>query len=145
MYIFVIIKVRFHGVLPISFVILTTARVFSISSARGNLLWCVLSVLVNRVCRTGGHYWDHYPGQVIAAYLKIGQAVDFNNGCYIFKWHDNVIKWKHFRVTGPLWGESTGDRSIPLKRGQWRGALLFFFICAWTNGNKNTLWRKYLQ
>ena len=30
--------------------------------------------------------------------------------------HDDVIKWKHFRVTGPLWGESTGDRRIPLTK-----------------------------
>ena len=33
------------------------------------------------------------------------------------------------RVTGPLF---TGHRS-PYK-GQWRGALIFFFICAWING-----------
>ena len=28
--------------------------------------------------------------------------------------HDCVIKWKHFRVTDPLWGESTGHRGILL-------------------------------
>ena len=27
--------------------------------------------------------------------------------------HDDVIKLNHFRVTGPLWGESTGHRWIP--------------------------------
>ena len=32
-----------------------------------------------------------------------------------------------FRVTGRLWGES-------LHKGQWRGALMFSLICAWTNG-----------
>ena len=39
-----------------------------------------------------------------------------------------------FRVTGPLWGESTGHRHVdsPLK-GQWRGALIFSLICALTN------------
>ena len=26
-------------------------------------------------------------------------------------YHDDVIKWKHFRVTGPLWGEFTGQSS----------------------------------
>ena len=26
----------------------------------------------------------------------------------------NIIKWKLSYVTGPLWGESTGDRWIPL-------------------------------
>ena len=28
--------------------------------------------------------------------------------------HDVVIKWKNFRVTDPLWGESAGHRWIPL-------------------------------
>ena len=36
---------------------------------------------------------------------------------------------KIFRVTGPLWGEST-DRP---HKSQWHGALMFSFICAWTN------------
>ena len=39
-----------------------------------------------------------------------------------------------FRVTGPLCGEFTGSRWIPLKKGQWRGALMFSLICAWKNG-----------
>ena len=30
--------------------------------------------------------------------------------------HDDVIKGKHFRVTSPLWGESTGYRCIPLTK-----------------------------
>ena len=30
-----------------------------------------------------------------------------------------------FRVTGPLWGEFTGR--------EWREALVFSFICTWTN------------
>ena len=38
-----------------------------------------------------------------------------------------------FRVTGPLWGESTGHPH----KGQWRGALIFSFIYAWTNGWAN--------
>ena len=41
--------------------------------------------------------------------------------------HDDVIKWKHFRDTDPLCGESTG---------QWRGALIFSLMCAWTNSSK---------
>ena len=42
--------------------------------------------------------------------------------------HDDVIKWKYFRVTGPL---------SPHK-GQWRGALMFSLIYAWTNGWVNS-------
>ena len=48
--------------------------------------------------------------------------------------HFDVIKWKHFRVTGLWWGESTGHRRIPLTEGQWRGALIFSLVCAWRNG-----------
>ena len=43
------------------------------------------------------------------------------------------------RVTGPLWGESTGHLSVNSPhKGQWRGALMFSLIYAWTNG-----WAKY--
>ena len=31
-------------------------------------------------------------------------------------WHDDVIKREHFHVTGPLWGESTCHRWIPLTK-----------------------------
>ena len=44
--------------------------------------------------------------------------------------HDDVIKWKHFRVTGHLCGDS------PYK-GQWRGAFIFSLICVWINGLVN--------
>ena len=30
--------------------------------------------------------------------------------------HDDVTKGKYFRVTGPLWGESTGHWWIPLTK-----------------------------
>ena len=33
-----------------------------------------------------------------------------------FMIHDGVIKWKHFPVTGPLRGEFTGHRRIPLTK-----------------------------
>ena len=40
-----------------------------------------------------------------------------------------------FRVTGPLCGEFTDHRWIPLttQQGQWRGALMFSLICVWIN------------
>ena len=34
----------------------------------------------------------------------------------IVTFHDDVIKWKHWRVTGPLWGECTVNRWIPLTK-----------------------------
>ena len=38
-----------------------------------------------------------------------------------------------FRITGPLWGEPVDSPH----KGQWRGALVFSLICAWTNGWDN--------
>ena len=44
--------------------------------------------------------------------------------------HDDVIKWKHFPR---YWPFVRSPVSSPHKR-QWRGALVFFFICVWMNG-----------
>ena len=41
-----------------------------------------------------------------------------------------------FRVTGPLWRESTGHRWFS-SQTQWRGAVMFSLICNWTNGWAN--------
>ena len=50
--------------------------------------------------------------------------------------HDDVIKWKHFHVTGPLCGELTGP-----------GELTFSLICAringWVNNSKAGNLRRY--
>ena len=48
--------------------------------------------------------------------------------------HDNVIKWKHFPR---YWPFVRGIHQSPVNsphKGQWRGALMFSLICAWTNG-----------
>ena len=39
-----------------------------------------------------------------------------------------------FRVTGPLCGEFHRSSVNSPHKGQWRGALMFYLICAWTNG-----------
>ena len=49
-------------------------------------------------------------------------------------WHDDVIKWKHFLR---YWPFVRGIHRLPVNsphKGQWRGALMFSLICAWTNG-----------
>ena len=43
-----------------------------------------------------------------------------------------------FRVTGPLWGEFTGHRWIPITKASEAELWCFFFIYAWTNGWINT-------
>ena len=46
--------------------------------------------------------------------------------------HDDVIKWKHFPRHWPF--VRGIHRGPALHKGQWRGALVLFLICAWTNG-----------
>ena len=45
----------------------------------------------------------------------------------LIRFHDDVIKWKHFRLTGPLWGEFTGDRWIPLTKANDAGLWSFLW------------------
>ena len=47
--------------------------------------------------------------------------------------HDGAIKLIHFRITGSLRGESVDSPHT----GQWRGALMFYLTCTWTNGWAN--------
>ena len=52
-----------------------------------------------------------------------------------------------FRVTGHLCGELTGPQWIPRIKGQWRGALMFYLICArindWVNNCEAGDLRRY--
>ena len=51
--------------------------------------------------------------------------------------NDDIIKWKHFPRYWPfVWGIHRSPVNSPHK-GQWRGALMFSLICAWTNGRVN--------
>ena len=40
--------------------------------------------------------------------------------------HDDVIKWKHFRITGHLCGEFTGPGEFPAQRPVTRSFDVFF-------------------
>ena len=50
--------------------------------------------------------------------------------------HDDVIKWKHFPRNWPFVRGSHRSPVTSPHKGQWRGALHFFF-CAWINGWAN--------
>ena len=53
---------------------------------------------------------------------------------YVWDKNDYVIKWKHFPRYWPfVRGIHRPTVNSPHK-GQWRGALMFCFICAWKNG-----------
>ena len=50
-----------------------------------------------------------------------------------FRYHDDVIKWKHFLLYWPfVWGIHQSPVNSPHK-GQWLGALMFSLICVWIN------------
>ena len=58
-----------------------------------------------------------------------------------------MIKWRFFCVTGPLWGESTRHRCIPLTKTS-DAVLWYFLLSAPEQGFKQTietrsLWRHY--
>ena len=57
------------------------------------------------------------------------------------RFHDDVIKWKHFSRYWPFVREFTGDLHI----GQSRGALVFSLICACINGWVNNHEAGYLR
>ena len=72
--------------------------------------------------------------------LNVDQFVKapmFDYRKFSFIYHDDVIKWKHFPR---YWPFVRGTRRSPVNsphKGQWRGALMFSLICAWTNGGVN--------
>ena len=51
--------------------------------------------------------------------------------------HDDV-KWKHFPHHGPFVREIQGSRGDSFHKGRWRGALMIYLICGWTNGWANS-------
>ena len=54
-------------------------------------------------------------------------------------YHDDVIKWKQFPC---YWPFVRGIHRSPVNyphKAQWRGALMFSLICAWTNGSVNNV------
>ena len=53
--------------------------------------------------------------------------------CVASKKHDDVIKWKHFLVTGTMRGESIAHRWIPFTiASDTPGALMFSLTSAWS-------------
>ena len=87
-----------------------------------SLLWyqCMAEWFIDHTCyiatAVGKQYIDVYlwiPFVQVTNYVRYDLI---HNPCqvYIFFHHDDINKWKHFRFTGPLWGESISHRWIPL-------------------------------
>ena len=53
-------------------------------------------------------------------------------------YHDDVIKWKHFPCYWPFVPRIHRSPVNSPHKGQWRGALMVFFICAWINSWVNS-------
>ena len=51
--------------------------------------------------------------------------------------HDDIIKWKHFPRYWPFVRGIHRSLVNSPHKGQWRGALMFSLICAWTNSWAN--------
>ena len=62
----------------------------------------------------------------------------FDYKCTFPGLHDDVIKWKYFPRYWPFVRGIHRSRVNSPHKGQWRGALIFCLICAWTNGWVNT-------
>ena len=50
------------------------------------------------------------------------------------RFHDDVIKWKHFPRNWPFVRRIHRSPVNSPHKGQWRGALMFTLICVWING-----------
>ena len=68
---------------------------------------------------------DNIVNRLVLGYLQLsGFMMTSSNG--------NI-----FRVTGPLWRESTGDRWLPLTKASDAELWCFLWYCAWTNAWTN--------
>ena len=48
--------------------------------------------------------------------------------------YNDVIKWKHFPRYWPFVRGIHRSPVVSLHKDQWRGTLMFYLICVWTNG-----------
>ena len=89
----------------------------------------LLDIYLNRLNKQSRRQWFRRNGAHLTSLFTIYHR------CY-HSWaaHDDVIKWKHFPR---YWPFVRGIHRSPVNsphKGQWRGALMFFFICTRING-----------
>ena len=98
-----------------------------------------ISVLFSHFWKTNlSPYWIHglyLPISTRVDSLALGNPIIANVPVkHWYQIHDGVIKWKHFLRYWPnVWGIHRSPVNS-LHKGQWRGALVFYLIYAWTNG-----------
>ena len=75
------------------------------------------------------------PPQNIKIFAEAPVYISNLNTVHVF--YDDIVKWKHFLLNWPfVRGFHRSPFDSPHK-DQWRGALMFSLICAWTNGWAN--------
>ena len=104
-----------------------------------------LPVIYNAMMLMWRHWWrtGHSSGNILeynrfreTSFLQYHRLCKTDNilGTHYHWVHDDVIKWKHSPHYWPfVWGIHRSPVNSPHK-GQWRGALMFSFICPWING-----------
>ena len=81
--------------------------------------------------------WKHFPRNWPFVAYSLYLTWNTVHSQYFVVSHNDVIKWEHFPC---YWPCVQGIHQSPvnsLHKGQWRGALMFSLICAWTNGCAN--------
>ena len=64
-------------------------------------------------------------------------VLTMNGMAWIDSLHDDIIKWKHFPCYWPFVRRIHRSPVNSPHKGQWRRALMFSLICAWTNSWAN--------
>ena len=96
--------------------------------------------------------WRSHEWKLLANHLTSGQKLVIHDRQSIFYFLNALTRFMTqrnrwtmmtssngsvFRVTGLLWGESTGQQWIPLTKASDAELWCFLWICAWTNGWAN--------
>ena len=94
--------------------------------------------------KTHGSFCAHTRGNVhelivryLFTYIIIWVLTIINKDVQTWVCHVTTSRGNIFRVTGPLCGESTGHRWMPLTKASDADLLVFYLICAWTNSWAN--------
>ena len=88
-------------------------------------------------------YWHYVPGCLVlqsSGYCSVCHVYSAPLKLFWLKFHDDVIKWKHFPRYWPFVREIHRSSVNFPHKGQWRGALMFTLICArinsWVNNGE---------
>ena len=97
-----------------------TSSVAGVSAAFCSETACqILTIEYFDIKPDGVRSWERFPH-----YCFFGRGI---NRLTVHSWWRH--QWKHFRVTGPLWGEFTGHRYISLTKASDAELWCFFYLC----------------